>query len=48
MEPTRVKGPAATCLFPEASIWVSESQVQAGCWTLQWTRVTDLTFESPQ
>ena len=46
MEPTRVMGPAATCLVPEASIWVSESQVCAGCWTLQWTGFTDLTFDS--
>ena len=46
VEPTRVVGPVATCLVPEASIWVSQSQVCAACWTLQWTGFTDLTFDS--
>ena len=46
VEATKVVGPGATCLAPKASIWVSESQVCAGCWTLQWTGFTDLTFDS--
>lgn len=40
------RGASCNMLGPKASIWVSESQVCAGCWTLQWTGFTDLTFDS--